>query len=442
MSIIKEGWRAVKSDTRLWIICLLIFVFPALFIFYAISEANYIEANLNTVLRQKVSTLHDSIEAIIRSGAAIDASLAYLSDKQDDVRKLLIVQEQAGVFTVQYDSFGGELGRVVDETDSFSVAKIQPGTSYIFPYHIGDSFLEQAFRHIPLDDASLYIFTEHDFTSYYNLFSNRATRSQFVLLLICSFLIFMAYWIARQRNYEVLHRDLLVTMQERDIFTNSLVHELRAPLTAMRGYASMIEEAPTTPDTERGYALRIKESTTRLVTLVNDFLEAARIQAGKLPLSIAEVDLDEVLDRVVAAALPNAQSKGLVVNKAWNSTNLAVTSDEKRIEQVLTNLLSNAIKYTPQGTVTVTAKEQLGRVIIEISDTGPGISAEDQKKLFAPFVRVGSAEQNRTVTGSGLGMWITKQLAEQLGGTISLESIQGVGTHVYVSLPREYARRP
>jgi signal transduction histidine kinase len=100
--------------------------------------------------------------------------------------------------------------------------------------------------------------------------------------------------------------------------------------------------------------------------------------------------------------------------------------------QILTNVVSNSLKYTPQGVVELQCSQQGKYVEIIVKDTGTGISAEDQKKLFAPFVRVGGVDQTVT-TGTGLGMWITKQLVEILGGDIGVESIKGVGTHVVIT---------
>ena len=100
------------------------------------------------------------------------------------------------------------------------------------------------------------------------------------------------------------------------------------------------------------------------------------------------------------------------------------------------NIVSNSIKYTKSGTIKISYEEFKHHVKFVIADTGHGISAEDQKRLFNPFIRVGSADDDSTTVGSGLGMWITKKLVEQLDGTISLESIKGVGTHVIIKLKK------
>jgi signal transduction histidine kinase len=112
-----------------------------------------------------------------------------------------------------------------------------------------------------------------------------------------------------------------------------------------------------------------------------------------------------------------------------------VNADGERLKQAITNILSNAIKYTPRGSITISLEQRSDRVELRVQDTGTGIGADEQKQLFAPFFRTKSADQSKT-TGTGLGMWITKQLIEAMGGSIGVESIRGIGTHIVVTLQK------
>ncbi len=442
MSLLRHGIEIIKTHSRLWILFVLVILFPLLFLYFYSTELAATETNVATVLRDKISVTHDAITLLLGADTGIPAiSLKEFALTQEDLRKLQLVQEENGSLVVVFDAFSSSTGETVSVTEPFRTALIQPGSTYIFPYHTDRLFREQAFRALQSSDKStMYLFTEHDFTNLYSLVEARSDRPLLILGIIFLFILWVAYWLARQINFETLYAKKVNELTERDTFMSSLVHELRAPLTAMRGYASMIEEATSVPAAEREYAIRIRESTTRLVVLVNDFLEAARIQSGKLPLTIAPVDINDLLATAVAAAEPTAAAKGLTLSGQWASHNLVIESDEKRLTQIVTNLISNAIKYTPHGSVTISASEQFGRLNITVADTGSGIAANDQKKLFSPFVRVGNEEQRRAVTGTGLGMWITKQLVEQLAGEITLESIKGVGTHVRVSLPKKLTK--
>jgi signal transduction histidine kinase len=256
------------------------------------------------------------------------------------------------------------------------------------------------------------------------------------LTFIFIFLILLAYWISRQINYELVSKRLQTDIKERDVFMQSMVHELRAPLTAMRGYASLITESTQVPPVEKQYADRILTSTTRLVNLVNDFLEVAKIQASGLTFKKTSVNIVPVINRSIVDLEGFAKEKQLDLSSNISKNELFIFTDEKRLEQILTNLLSNALKYTKTGRVSISVTEEVKVVKITVADTGVGMDVDGQKKLFAPFVRVGSAEQNANITGTGLGMWITKKLVEQLSGTIGIESISGVGTHVIVTLPK------
>ncbi len=438
IELAKEGWSALRAHARLGLGLMLVFVLPALFLYFYTSEATVARKNLNTVLLEKISTVHDVIAAGIKSGTDIKALSSALTAAQKDIVRLELITEVDGRYVVTYDAIGDAVGTELSEVQPLRSALIEPGTTYIYQYEVNGSYREQAFRAIIGEGGTAtFIFTEHDFTPVYALFAARGTEPLVIFGFIFLFIMALAYWLARQINYEQLYLEALETLKERDLFMNSLVHELRAPLTAMRGYASMIAESAAVPVTERGFATRIVDSTARLVTLVNDFLEAARVQSGQLALSLVTTDAGILLAKVHQAAELAASAKGLTLHITTPADPVSIVTDPKRLEQVLTNIVNNAIKYTPQGSVTLELRETAHGVTFTIADTGAGISAEDQRKVFAPFVRVGSARDREKITGSGLGMWITKQLVAQLKGTINLESIKGVGTHVIIAIPRE-----
>ncbi len=328
-------------------------------------------------------------------------------------------------------------GQIETDTSGYHTALINIGETFIFNYDSEGRKLAQAFRAVEMTEGSVvYIFSEHDLTKIDSVINTRIQQSYLTLSFIFLFLIILAYWLARQINYENKYRQTLQKLHDRDLFANSLAHELRAPLTAVRGYASLILETEGLSGEVKSHTERIRTSTTRLVNLINDFLEAARIQSGALKFKFNHFDAASAVKKVAEELRPNAEKKTLTVTLSLPEDQCIINSDSARLEQILTNILSNAIKYTQKGTIKIELKSSAKFVEFVIADSGFGISAEDQKKLFDPFVRVGSAGKDPSVTGSGLGMWITKQLVEQLSGVIEVESIQGVGTHVTVRLPK------
>ncbi len=435
MRSLMQGLSLFKANTKLWVVGLLLIVVPILFTYFYQSSTEVASNNLTTVLSEKISVTHDAIEYVFLEFKDFDIFANELMAKQKDIKKLYIVSEVKGQFMVLYTSNTNQSAYPFEQDPYLKTALIEPGTTYIFNSSSKGINLSSAYRAIIKDEQIYFLFTEHDFSKQYQIFSAREDKVIVAIVFIFLMLIALTYWLAKQINYEKLYFETSRRLKERDLFMNSLVHELRAPLTAMRGYASMIEEATTVPEKEKEYATRIKISTTRLVTLVSDFLEAARIQSGKLPLEYSLVNLKDLIQTVISANALSATNKNLVLSARINTDALELMTDHKRLEQVLTNIISNSIKYTPQGSITVSLNKNFKDHIITIADTGSGISADDQQKLFSPFVRVGDDTQKQEVTGTGLGMWITKQLINQMGGTIAIESIKGVGTHVIVSLP-------
>jgi signal transduction histidine kinase len=138
---------------------------------------------------------------------------------------------------------------------------------------------------------------------------------------------------------------------------------------------------------------------------------------------------------VIEALQPTAKERNLTLSFHKLAVPVVLTTDTKRLYQILQNLISNSLKYTKEGSVEVTLDVAPRAISIRIKDTGMGISADDQKKLFEPFGRVGGVDKS-TITGTGLGMWITKQLAEALKGAVTVESIKDVGTHVVLVFKR------
>jgi signal transduction histidine kinase len=192
-------------------------------------------------------------------------------------------------------------------------------------------------------------------------------------------------------------------------------------------------------DVSREQSHRIADSAERLILIVNDLLDVARIQSGKLSLNLSQAPVSAIVANVIADMQVVASKKGTSLQVQPQGTQYEAYGDANRLQQALINIVSNAIKYTEKGNIQVVLQETRTKIVIRVQDTGMGISSEDQKELFAPFFRV-AGETMSTITGTGLGMWITKQFIEMMGGSIGVESIKGVGTHVVVTLPKNPAQ--
>jgi signal transduction histidine kinase len=219
-------------------------------------------------------------------------------------------------------------------------------------------------------------------------------------------------------------------------FVTVVTHELRSPLTSIAGYLDLLlEEGGEGAEAREAYLQIVKRNADRLLELINDLLDLARLEAGKLELKRLPLDLEGLIQEVSGALRPQIDGKEQHLRLDLAASLPVVTGDPERLTQVLLNLLSNAHKYTPQGgTITVVTRAERAGVCIAVQDTGIGLSSEEQRQLFTKFFR---AQQPlvREVGGTGLGLAIARALVELHGGTITVVSTPGEGSTFKVILP-------
>jgi signal transduction histidine kinase len=227
---------------------------------------------------------------------------------------------------------------------------------------------------------------------------------------------------------------------ERDLL-NTVSHELRTPLTAIKTSISGLQAAPGPHSPAEARLLQnIDRSTERLILLINDVLDMARLRAGRVTLHHAPVDLGALAREAVATVRPLAEAKQqslelALPGPAW-ATNLTVMGDRRRLEQVLLNILHNAIKYTPPaGVIRIGAEADAVSVRVWVRDSGPGILPTDQAHIFERFY-VGRADGPERTDATGLGLAIARSLIDLHGGSIGVTSRPGAGSTFYFTLPR------
>jgi signal transduction histidine kinase len=222
----------------------------------------------------------------------------------------------------------------------------------------------------------------------------------------------------------------------RDAFVATVSHELRTPLTSISGFLEMMQdEEAGLGASGRQYLDVIRRSTTRLHALVEDLLLMAQIEAKRIELTLAPVDVQALAMRSIESARPAATEKGVTLELVADHPP-EVLADGVRIAQVIDNLVSNAVKFTNQGgrvTVTVQADDGGDGLRLTVADTGIGIPLEEHGQIFSRFFRASTATRH-AIPGTGLGLAISRALIEQHGGTITLTSREGEGTDVTVLL--------
>jgi PAS domain S-box-containing protein len=224
-------------------------------------------------------------------------------------------------------------------------------------------------------------------------------------------------------------------------FLAVMSHELRTPLNAIAGYVQLMEMAIYGPvTTAQLEALdRVGRSQKHLLRLINDVLNLARIEAGRVEFMLEDVDLGLLMADVTPMVEPQMGAKGLSL-RVKVAPGAVARADREKVQQIVINLLSNAIKFTPEGgRVRVDAARTLagsGVVMLRVADTGIGIPPEKQASVFDPFVQVDMSRTRRS-EGSGLGLAISRDLALGMGGDLSVESAPGVGSTFTLTLPAE-----
>jgi PAS domain S-box-containing protein len=242
---------------------------------------------------------------------------------------------------------------------------------------------------------------------------------------------------ARKATEETLERarlDAERANQAKSEFLSRMSHELRTPLNAVLGFAQLLEMDTLSPEQHEnlGYILK---AGRHLLDLINEVLDIARIEAGRMAISPESVALSEVAQEVLALTVPLAAERAVKVRSNIADTDgHYVIADRQRVKQVLLNLLSNAVKYNRVGGEVVMADELVGdRVRISVTDTGPGIPEEKRERLFIPFERLGTVQGG--VEGTGLGLALSKRLTEAMGGAIGVYSEVGRGSTFWIELP-------
>jgi two-component system phosphate regulon sensor histidine kinase PhoR len=214
-------------------------------------------------------------------------------------------------------------------------------------------------------------------------------------------------------------------------------HELKTPLAAIKAYAETLRlGAINDPDNNIAFVRRIEEQSDRLLELILDILQVARLEQGQETFEIEAVPLFDVIEHCVQQFVDVASAKQVQLRTAALDESLAVLADEEGLHTIVSNLVDNAIKYTPAGgQVEVRLQADVRYVTIEVADTGIGIAEKDQSRIFERFYRVDRA-RSRELGGTGLGLSIVKHLTQAFGGSVGLQSVPGQGSTFRVQLPR------
>jgi len=268
----------------------------------------------------------------------------------------------------------------------------------------------------------------------------RENRNKSLYLLFAEIIIVVLFILLAVRfwDYILLYKKIKELDEMKDEFISIASHELRTPVTGIKGYSSMILDGSFGEVNEktRNAAKTILSASERLGTLVDDLLNVSRIEQGRMEINIKKQNVYETVDSVYNELKIQADEKKLELKfnsnkKEWPEINI----DEEKLKQILINLIGNSIKYTKKGSIIISNYIKDNKFLaISIKDTGIGMDEEERRRLFQKFYRVKN-ENTKKIVGTGLGLWITKQIVELMGGNIFVDSIKGTGSEFTIIFP-------
>ncbi len=252
-----------------------------------------------------------------------------------------------------------------------------------------------------------------------------------IFIVVLILLINIRLW-----DYVLLYRKSKALDNMKNEFISMVSHELRTPVTGIRGHSAMILDGSLGEISEKAKnsISMIKGAADRLASLVEDLLDVSRIEQGRMPFALSRKNIYNCVKSTVEEMSAQAKAKKLFLEfKPYKEDLPYVNVDLERLKQILVNLIGNAIKYTEKGGVEVVIDQSAGGKVLEIKikDTGIGMASKDRGRLFEKFYRIQN-DKTKKITGTGLGLWITKRLVELMNGRIVIESIEDVGTQATV----------
>lgn len=253
--------------------------------------------------------------------------------------------------------------------------------------------------------------------------------------------------VTQRVEMECIQRERIASLEDlnrmKTEFLATASHELRTPLTSIQGFSEFLDDevAGMLEPQQREFVHQIQEGASRLQRLINDLLDAARLEAGAFRLMMAEADMVAVVKRTVDALVPQSEKAGISLHAMLPAGSLNLEMDVERIEQVIVNLVGNAIKFIPRGgEVVVSARAEADDVVVEVQDNGPGIPPEKLGHIFERFYQV-DAGSTRAYGGAGLGLSIARAIVEAHGGTMGVMSEPGKGSRFYFVMHRKVVAR-
>ncbi|OGG42927.1 hypothetical protein A2841_02170 [Candidatus Kaiserbacteria bacterium RIFCSPHIGHO2_01_FULL_48_10] len=451
-------WKTVRKEYHLVISGLLLIIIPAAMILNTAFLINNVKQDIDIEVQRLGSQVANIIGRSIRdqlsNPGAIDAIIIDIARDNEDIKSIDILQPLIENNDIKF--------KILTSLDVNAKEKISSQRHNILAwnddraiaYLSSSDELSTEKQDIPSADKRFWIIATplHDALGTKvalvnvklssQVIDDRLAKKTFFLsyLLLAGMLVIILILVAfnsRLFQYAMLARRLKEVDQMKDEFISMASHELRAPITAIRGYLSMILDGSVGQISEasKKILVTVADSSKRLAELVEDLLEVSRIEQGRMKLALLPINIQEVISASTTELAISAKEKNLELREEkWKGVLPKIMGDKDRLRQVMVNLLSNAIKYSLKGSVTVSTTVKEGFIEVRVRDTGIGMSNQEREHLFEKFYRVKN-DKTEKIIGTGLGLWITKQLVEIQKGSLRVDSIENVGTEMILQFP-------
>ena len=441
----------IKNNKQLLFTFLIIIMIPGLMVLNTYLLFSSMQKNIDKELQYKAISIAEGLNVLLfdklDNPSAIQDKIVQYQAKVDNVKSISVLDKQNEDFVTIASINKEEIGNKIDSNDtSFYVLSWYQNEAIATYRAIGTERYWMV--NMPLTDkdgnkkliANVWV----SLTDIDNMMSG--TQMTAIWILLASVVVVILLLVSNSRLYEfsLLYTKLREVDQMKDDFISVASHELRTPLTAIKGYLSMIldEETKNKLSTaeKNKMLLGAASSTDRLSGLVSDILDVSRIEQGRITLNMESYNISEMVDKVVDGLKLEAEKKGLKIIEHYAKSNVNALVDKDKFSQIIINLVGNAIKYSREGEIEISVENETGNIKIVVRDTGIGMDEEERKNLFTKFYRVQN-DDTKDIVGTGLGLWITKQLVESMNGKIMVDSIKEVGSQFTVLIPEDKSKK-
>jgi signal transduction histidine kinase len=440
--IFKKGIDFIKRNPGLLYSLLLIVLIPFAFYYNTFSTVKSFQKNIDYELQTK-ALLAESIFSvfapdILENPELLQQKIQQVTKENPEIANIQVILPEEGKFKIIASKDTEEIGKEVSiPSIDWAWAKDQAVAELTAKN--GKRFWNMVKPISDSEGEKVALVTMLMSLEKIDLLVLETVRNSYIILIIAILLsLFLIIQHTQLFKYPILLRKLQEVDKMKDEFLRMALHELQSPVVNIRGYIEALrdEMADLLTEKQKESFYRISISAKNLSDLIYDMLEVSRIEQGRLDFTPQKVSPPEIINELVKEFERKASAKGLKLIFQPTQASYFINVNPHRLKQVLTNLIENAIKYTKEGKIEITTwcSEVKKKYFIAVRDTGIGISAEAQKRLFEKFYRV-KTKETAGIPGTGLGLWICKEICKKMGGEILVESMEGVGTKFTISFP-------